>query len=116
MMRIQKSAAYERQLKEFAKDYRDRAGIETADRFLDGIDEAVEFIAKMPQACAVAYDLKTIDGLEDYEFRKWRVNGFPHAIFFRIEDDILMLQAIYAHKMNVLKRFPSEINVMSGGE
>ncbi len=90
-------------------------GIETADRFLDGIDEALGFIAKMPQACAVAHDLKTIAGLEDYEFRKWRVNGFPHSIFFRVEnDDTLMLQAIYAYKMNVLKRFPSEINVMSG--
>lgn len=111
-MRILKSAAYERQLEKFAEHYRDKAGIETSDRFLDGIDEAVEFVIKRPLACTVAHDLKTVSGLESYEFRRWRVNGFPHSIYFRIEEDRLILQAVYAHKMNVLERFTSEVDVL----
>jgi len=112
-MRIRKSAVYERQLEGFAEDYRDRAGIEIAYNFLDGIDESVEFIGKMPKACMVAHDLKLVEGLEEYEFRRWKVRGFPHSIFFRITDDrTILLEAIYAQKMDITNRLPSDIDVM----
>lgn len=99
MQSIKRSALFKRQLLKITGDYRERAGSGTALKFLDEIENAVTFIAKQPQACAI------YTRLEDKEFRKWRVGGFPVSIFFRMEDkNTVVLEALYAHRMNIAER------------
>ena len=109
MRRIQTSALFDRQLFDFAESYRDIAGLETADRFLACIDDALAFIADAPEACSVCHEFREIAELRDYTFRKWRVKVFPFSIFFRIlEDSLIRVEAIYPHKMDILNRLPSD--------
>jgi mRNA-degrading endonuclease RelE of RelBE toxin-antitoxin system len=48
--------------------------------------------------------------LEGKGFRKWRVGGFPVSVFFRIEnEDVIVLEALYAHRMDIAARFTDDI-------
>ena len=114
MWQIQTSDLFERQLVEFAQNYRDRASLEVAEKFLDCVEDALNFIEQSPFKCAVYYELQEIAGLEDYEFRKWRVKTFPFSVFFRIQGEhIILMEAIYAHKMDILNRLPSDFDLKS---
>ena len=111
MHNIQKSALFKRQLLAFAKKYAldVNAGKMIALRFIDEVEAATNFISKNPFACGIYHAAKSHDQLHRYEFRKWRVKTFPHSIFFRVNGDTIMLEAIYAHKMDITGRFSSDI-------
>lgn len=112
MYQIQKSALFKRQLLVFAKHYKDDvyAGESVALRFIDEVENAVTFISKKPLACAVYTEARKDPQLQMYEFRKWKLNKFPHSIFFRIENQTIYIEAIYAHKMEVKKRLNLDIH------
>lgn len=111
MWKIQKSALFKKQLLEFARNYKEVANLKTANRFLDYVDDAIKFIGKSPFACAVYFESKELEALQQYEFRKWSVKVFPHSVFFRVVDDkMILIEAIYAHRMNTLKRIASDID------
>lgn len=104
MYRITRSALFKRQLLEITTSYRERAGSAVASGFVDQIEQSVRFIASKPRACV------TYTTLRGKEFRKWRVNGFPVSVYFRISDEsTIVLEALYAHRMNISARFPDEI-------
>ncbi len=110
MWQVQKSGLFKRQLLSFAKNYKDRASIEVAENFLDATEAAIAFIAHKPLACALYLGAKNHKTLKDIEFRKWPLSGFPHTIYFRIEgDNVIKLEAIYAHRMDTENKFPSEL-------
>lgn len=104
MPTIVRSALFKRQLLDITASYRDRAGSGIALKFVDQIDEGVRFIADRPLACAI------YTRLEGKDFRKWRLKSFPVSIFFRLEaTDTLVLEALYAHRMNIAVRLPKDI-------
>ena len=99
MPAIVRSVLFRRQLHEITASYQERAGSDIALKFVDQIDEGVRFIAAKPLACAV------YTRLEGKEFRKWRLKSFPISICFRLENaDALVLEALYAHRMNIAAR------------
>jgi len=104
MSRIIRSAAFKRQLVEITSGYRTRAGSHIALKFVDQIDASIRFIATKPLACAV------YTRLEDKEFRKWGLQDFPVSIFFRLEgESTIVLEALYAHRMNIAARLPMDV-------
>ena len=104
MPTIVRSALFKRQLLAIAASYKERAGPDIALKFVDQTDEGIRFIAAQPLACAV------YTRLEGREFRKWRPKSFPVSIFFRLEEtDTLVLEALYAHRMNIAARLPKDI-------
>lgn len=104
MTTIKRSGLFKRQLIQITRGYRERAGSDIALRFVDKIEDAVEFIASRPQACAI------YTRLDDKEFRKWRIGGFPVSVFFRTESNgVIVLEALYAHRMDIAARFPDDI-------
>lgn len=104
MSRIIRSALFKRQLIEITSGYRSRAGSDIALKFVDQIDASIEFIATKPLACAIYTRLKS------KEFRKWRLQDFPVSIFFRLEDESsIVLEALYAHRMNIVARLSKDI-------
>ncbi len=86
------------------ENYRDRAGAAVAHKFIGQVDDAVRFIVLHPLACAVYTEL---DG---HEFRKWSLGGFPVSVFFRREEDAtIILEALYAHRMNIDVRLHDDL-------
>lgn len=71
MRHIERSGLFKRQLILFAQDYKNRAGLETAENFLDAVQNAIDFIANKPLACAVYQEASQHDALKGFEFRKW---------------------------------------------
>ena len=111
MKSIQKSALFKKQLIDFVRDYNQRAGSEVAEKFIDAVERSVEFIQQKPMACAIYTESSKHLILQKYEFRKWRIDGFPHSIFFRIlNENTIMLEAVYAHRMNVPYRIQSDMD------
>jgi plasmid stabilization system protein ParE len=101
---IKRSALFKRQLLQITRGYRQRAGSSTALKFVSEVESAIEFVAGQPDACAVYTRLAGID------FRKWRVSGFPVSVFFRVAgDNVIVLEALYAHRMDIAARIQSEI-------
>jgi plasmid stabilization system protein ParE len=104
MTTIRRSALFKRQLLQITGGYRDRAGSDIALRFVDEIDEGINFIAERPYACAI------YTRIEGQEFRKWRIGSFPVSAFFRIDTTgAIVLEALYAHRMNIDQRFVEEV-------
>ena len=104
---LKKSARFKNQLIYFAKGYNEDAGSEIAERFVDAVEDAIEFIQKQPLGCRIYHEAHNYPQLRHYEFRKWSVKGFPHSLFFRFcDDETILLEAIYAHRMNTIKHFP----------
>lgn len=112
MYQVQKSKLFTRQVLAFAKGYAVdiNAGKVIALRFVDEVETATDFIAKNPLACGVYHGAKNHEQLQRYEFRKWHVKNFPHSIFFRLKGNTIMLEAIYAHKMDITGRFSSDMS------
>lgn len=101
---IVRSALFRRQLLDITASYKERAGSDIALKFVDEIDNAVSFIAAKPLACAIH------TRLDGKEFRKWRLESFPISIFFRLESvDTLVLETLYAHRMNIALRLPNDM-------
>ena len=100
-----------RQWQSYAQDYRDRAGMATAERFVVAVEEALRFIRRNPYACSI-YD--TGEGYEDlraHQFRKWNLHDFPHSVLFRMGDNAtILIEVIYAHKMDVPSRLAIDID------
>ncbi len=104
MLRISRSALFKRQFMEITTDYRKRAGSAVALRFVDQAEVSIRFVATKPLACPV------YTRLEDREFRKWGLQDFPVSLFFRLADrDSLVLEALYAHRMNITGRLKRDI-------
>ena len=99
-----------RQWRNYARDYRDRAGVNIAERFIVAVEDALSFIRQSPYACSV-YD--TGEGYEDlrvYQFRKWNLCDFPHTVLFRLGDDAtIFIEVLYAHKMDMPSRLAADI-------
>lgn len=111
MTRLLRSGLFKRQLLDMTADYRDRAGSDIALRLVDQIEDSVAFIARRPQACAVYTQV------QGKTFRKWGVKDFPVSLFFRVEPDgTIILDALYAHRMNIAARLPDEIDQAEFGE
>src|ERR1700683_4058341 len=102
MFTIHKSTLFMQQWQSYAQDYRERAGVKIAERFIGAVENALGFIRQSPYACAI-YDAG--DGYEDlrvYQFRKWTLHDFPHMVLFRFGDNAtIFVDVIYAHKMDM---------------
>ena len=102
MFRVKKSTLFMRQWRYYARDYKNRAGVDIAERFIVAVEEALRFIQQNPYACAL-YDAG--EGYEDlltYQFRKWSLSGFPYVILFRLDDNAtIFIEVLYAHKMDI---------------
>lgn len=110
MWRVRKSKLFKKQLLEFAENYKERVDLKTANRFLDCVDDAMKFVSKSPLACAVYFESQYSETLKEYEFRKWSVKIFPYSIFFRITDNrTVLIEAIYAHRMDTVRKISSDI-------
>ena len=110
MWRIEKSALFKRQLLTFVQNYKVRANQETAERFIDSVEASIAFVGRNPLACSVYMDAQKHNELKEYEFRKWRVEPFPYSMFFRIKDDkVILLEALYAHRMNTIMKMFTDI-------
>ncbi len=104
MPAIVRSALFRRQLLDLTVFYRENAGSPTALRFVDRIEDSVNFIRAEPLACPV------YTRLEGKEFRKWALNGFPVSVFFRIEGrKTIVLEALYGQRMNIAARLSTDI-------
>ncbi len=108
---MRKSALFIRQVRLFARSYAQdvNAGTTVALRFIDMVEEATRFIQENPFSCAVYADAKNHPKLSGLEYRKWHVKGFPHSVFFKIDGVIITIAALYAQRMNIAVRFPSDI-------
>ena len=105
MPKIIRSALFKRQLLDLTTSYRTRAGSPIALKFVDQIEDSIGFIAERPLSCAV------YTRLEDKDFRKWGLKDFPVSVFFRLDrEDTIVLEALYAHRMNIAARFPGDID------
>ena len=111
MYDLHKSALFVRQLRVFAGEYaRDmNAGNMVALRFIDLVEEATHFIQHNPFACVSYVEAGQHPQLATYDYRKWRVKGFPHSIFFKVDGNVITIAGIYAQKMNIAVRFPSDM-------
>jgi hypothetical protein len=107
---VQKSALFMRQWRNYARDYRDRAGVNIAERFIVAVEDALSFIRQSPYACSV-YD--TGEGDEDlrtYQFRKWNLHGFPHMVLFRLGGgDAIFIEVLYAQRMDIPSRLAADL-------
>lgn len=106
MLIIKKSAAFRKRLVMFTRGYRERAGVAVALNFVEAVDNATKFIHENPELCGIA--AQEHDILKQYNIRKWNLKKFPHSIFFRIEGELLILETIYAHRMEQ-QQFYSDI-------
>lgn len=111
MWRVKKSDLFKKQLLTFSLDYKQRAGKDVARKFMISVNQAIDFINENPLICGVYIEAQTHDLLKNYQFRKWSVNGFPHSLFFRVEktNKTIMLECIYAQRMDIIQRFPSDM-------
>jgi len=105
MWQVKKSTLFKRQFISFAKNYKKIADEETAVRFINEVENSINYICLYPLACKKYSDAQKHSILKKYEFRQLGLKIFPYSIFFRIKDDhILLLEAMYAHRMDTIKR------------
>lgn len=108
MLTIKKSATFRKRLVMFTRGYRERAGVAVALNFVEAVDNATKFIHENPELCGIDIGTQEHDILRQYNIRKWNLKKFPHSIFFRIEGELLILETIYAHRMEQ-QQFYSDI-------
>ena len=108
MFTLHKSALFMQQWQTYAQAYKDRAGMEVAERFIVAVIEALDFIRQNPYACPL-YDVGDgYDDLQPYAFRKWNLHSFPHVVLFRVRDATLWVEVMYAHKMDIASRLTTD--------
>jgi hypothetical protein len=111
MWKVKKSSLFIRQWKHFALDYKERAGIEIAGRFIDSVEQALDFISQNPLSCSPYSPGADYEDLLKYEFRKWTLKKFPHSIFLRtMNNNTIIIETICAHKMDIIGRFPKDVS------
>ena len=104
MPRIIRSALFKDQLLTITTSYRTRAGSPVALKFIDQIEHSIRFIAEKPLSCAI------YTHLAGKEFRKWSLKDFPISVFFRLDDEgTIILEALYAHRMNIAARLSNDL-------
>ena len=82
----------------------------TALKFLDAIENAIEFIGEKPLACSVYEQAVQDKDLSSTTYRKWSLKKFQFSIFFHIENQTdIFLDVIYAHKMDIRQRLKSDM-------
>lgn len=102
MFTEKKSAFFMRQWRYYAQDYKNRAGMDVAQRFIAAVEEALHFIRQSPYACALYDPGEGYEDLLAHQFRKWNLHGFPHVILFRLDKDAtIFIETLYAQKMNI---------------
>lgn len=70
--------------------YREVADAETAERFVDAVQEAVQRVAAFPSSGSARAEAHTgIAGL-----RVMRVTGFPHGLFYTCDDDAVRIHRV----------------------
>ncbi len=110
-MIVQKSALFMRQWREYAQVYKDRAGLAVAEKFIAAVEEAAQVIGRNPHIGAPYDPGEGFEDLQNYGFRKWSLRGFPHMVLFRLKDNTtLIIEALYAHKMDIASRLTSDID------
>jgi len=92
------------QLQDYAENYKERAGIQVARRFLVAAKEALQFISENPTACPKYDPGEENADLLKHQFRKRSLQDFPHLILFRIANETLFIEVIYAQKMDIESR------------
>ncbi|MEO7022161.1 MAG: type II toxin-antitoxin system RelE/ParE family toxin [Ktedonobacteraceae bacterium] len=91
-----------RQWRNSSQDYKERAGADIAERFITAVEEAVQFIQQHPYACALYEPGEGYEDIRAYQFRKWRLRGFPYVLLFRMrENATIFIEMLYAQKMDI---------------
>lgn len=107
MFQLKQSGIFLQQWQNIADYYNKKAGKNIAVKFVHSVDSALLFINKNPYACAF------YDAGEDFinlQFRKCNLKNFPHVILFHIvNSNLILVDAIYAHKMSISSRLGSEV-------
>ena len=104
MYTVHKSALFMRQWQTYAQNYKDRAGIQIAERFIAAVEGALLFIGTSPLSCPL-YDTSKEEALKFHHFRRWNVSKFPNTLFFRLEETQIFVDLIYAQRMDIAHRF-----------
>lgn len=105
---IRKSETFKAQTLMHTREYKQRAGKDVARDFVQELNRAIAFIANSPMACSVYTEAAYHAALQDYQFRKWSLKRFPHLILFRVEGETIVLQALYAARMDIPRRLPND--------
>jgi len=56
-----------------------------ARRFQSAVESAVLSVAENPLAMQVL----------DFDIRRWPVDGFPHGVLYRVEDDFVLVLSVF---------------------
>jgi len=109
MFKIRQSVLFIRQWRELSNYYNENAGRDVSIKFIHSVDSALLFIQKSPYSCAGYNSGKKFRYARSHQFHKWNIIGFPYSIFFHISvDNIIIVDAIYAHKMNISSRLTNK--------
>lgn len=109
MYTLHKAELFKQQVMGFALDYKEKGGTELANRFMDAVEQALEFINHDPLACSTYHETKLHPLLQRYGFRKWPLNRFPHNVYFRLSNDAITLELIYAQATDIANRMGNDI-------
>lgn len=94
-----------RQWQSYTHYYKEQAGKKIAEQFIISVENALKFIEKTPNACAIYDAGEENPDLQKHNFRKWGLIGFPHVILFRISNNnCIFIEVIYATKMDIASR------------
>jgi len=104
MYTISRSALFKRQIIHFVINYKEQAGIKVASDFIDNLEESIQFIEENPYSCLVYTEIAK------QKFRKWNIKNFPHSIFFRVNENIITLEVLYAQKMDIKNRILNDMD------
>ena len=103
MFRLQKSDVFLKQFREYARSYKDRAGVSVMNDFAEEVKYSLNFIQESPFLCPEYVPVKS--KVKQYKFRKWNMKNFPFTILFRIgNDNTIFIDVIYAQRMNISAR------------
>ena len=89
------------QWRDYAQDYKDRAGLPVAENFILNVEDALHFISATPKACPSYFPGEGCADLEKHHFRKWNLKDFPYVVLFRVAGNDIFVEAMYAHKQQV---------------
>ena len=107
MFAMQKSTLFMQQWRRYAQDYKERASLPVAKRFITAVEDALHFISQNPYACALYDAGEGYEDLQAHKFRKCNLQSFPHLVLFRLVDNsTIFIEVLYAHKMDI----PSRLN------
>lgn len=75
--------------------FRDEVDTETALRFVDSFDAALNHLSKHPRTGSPRYATE----LELPGLRSWPLDGFPYPVFYVVADDVVdVWRVLHAHR------------------